>query len=170
MRYATTPERSRIMAAIRRSGTDPEMELRRQLAVIGLRPGHLAARLPGSPDIVFSRQHIAVFVDGCFWHGCREHRSIPKSNRELWLQKITGNRRRDRRVDRQLRASGWCPMRVWEHDIGRDVGPAALRVAAAVFDRSSVRPIPWPRDHTFAPTAHHGARTTTRTTRARAGS
>ena len=134
MKYSTTPERSRIMAGIRRSNTAPEIELRRQLEVIGLRPGRTKKQLPGSPDIIFPRERIAVFVDGCFWHGCRAHRSLPKTNRELWLAKIIGNRRRDRRVDRQLRAAGWRPVRVWEHDVGMDVGRAAFRIASLVYD------------------------------------
>ena len=83
-------------------------------------------------DIVFGPAKVAVFVDGCFWHSCPEHLTMPKNNREWWLDKLATNRARDRRVDRELVERGWLPIRVWEHD---DTEAAALRVAVELKRR-----------------------------------
>jgi DNA mismatch endonuclease (patch repair protein) len=81
------------------------------------------------PDFVFARQRWAVFVDGCFWHGCPEHVTWPKANAEWWRAKILANRVRDGDTDARLRASGWTVVRVWEHE---DVDPGLERVIAAL--------------------------------------
>lgn len=67
------------------------------------------------PDVVFTAARVAVFVDGCFWHGCREHRSLPASNGEFWRQKIEATQRRDARDDALLLSCGWRVVRLWEH-------------------------------------------------------
>ena len=74
--------------------------------------------LPGRPDFVFPRQRLAVFVDGCFWHGCPTHATWPKQNAKFWRTKIPGNQRRDRAVSRLLRKKGWRVLRIWEHALG----------------------------------------------------
>lgn len=94
----------------------PEMALRRELFKRGLRYRVHSGSLPGRPDVVFTRARIAVFVDGCFWHGCRQHGRSPEHNRDWWMQKIAANQRRDRRNARRLRAQGWSVVRVWEHE------------------------------------------------------
>ncbi len=71
--------------------------------------------LPGKPDIVFGPVRVAVFVDGCFWHHCPDHGTIPKNNREWWIEKFERNRERDLRKDSQLIELGWLPVHVWEH-------------------------------------------------------
>lgn len=68
------------------------------------------------PDIVFPRLRLAVFVDGCFWHGCREHRTIPASNVKFWTTKIEATRLRDLVQTEWLEAAGWTVLRIWEHD------------------------------------------------------
>jgi DNA mismatch endonuclease, patch repair protein len=73
-------------------------------------------RVAVRPDIVFTRRRIAVFVDGCFWHGCPRHGSWPRANEAFWREKIQTNRERDRRQDRALREAGWKVVRVWEHE------------------------------------------------------
>lgn len=75
--------------------------------------------LRGKPDFVFAKQKIAVFVDGCFWHGCSKHCRMPKGNRKYWQTKIAGNRARDRLVARTLRRAGWWVLRIWEHELAR---------------------------------------------------
>jgi len=75
------------------------------------------ARLPGTPDFVFRRQRLVVFVDGCFWHGCPKHCRMPASNRKYWNNKILRNKKRDRLVSRTLRQKGWRVVRIWEHEI-----------------------------------------------------
>ncbi len=69
----------------------------------------------GKPDFVFPKRRLAVFVDGCFWHGCPRHFTRPKSRQAFWDDKIAANRARDRRVTRTLRAQGWRVVRLWEH-------------------------------------------------------
>lgn len=71
------------------------------------------------PDFVFPRLQVAVFVDGCFWHGCPKHATQPKTNRAFWRKKIARNRQRDREVGRALRRMGWRVVRVWEHGLRR---------------------------------------------------
>ncbi len=71
------------------------------------------------PDFVFPKLKLAVFVDGCFWHGCPKHGTQPKGNAAFWRKKISGNRTRDRRVNRELRKSGWRVLRIWEHALPR---------------------------------------------------
>lgn len=76
-------------------------------------------RIFGQPDFVFPRQRVAVFVDGCFWHSCREHRTTPVSNRLFWEKKLQRNRARDRLVNKTLRRGGWSVLRVWQHELKR---------------------------------------------------
>ena len=102
----------------RREGTHPEMALRGELHRRGRR-FRVQYPVPGLPrrriDVAFTRLRLAVFVDGCFWHGCPDHFVPPISNREWWLAKIEVNRSRDRDTDEHLRAAGWEPLRIWEH-------------------------------------------------------
>jgi DNA mismatch endonuclease (patch repair protein) len=77
------------------------------------------SRLIGRPDFVFPSERVALFVDGCFWHGCSTHGTIPATNELFWLRKLSGNRARDRRVNRALRDAGWCVIRVWQHELTR---------------------------------------------------
>ena len=133
--------RSQIMARVRRSGTEPELLLRRKLWSMGRRY-RLRMKLPGSPDLVFVSARLAVFVDGCFWHGCPVHHTLPAANRGFWLRKVTRNQERDRRVDEELAALGWRVLRIWEHEV-REAGAlqaAASRVAESLPVRSSAAP------------------------------
>jgi DNA mismatch endonuclease, patch repair protein len=83
-------------------------------------------------DLVFSRARVAVFVDGCFWHGCEEHGQVRHvENQWYWPEKIASNSRRDRDTDERLAAEGWLSIRIWEHE---DVAVGAASVAAAVTD------------------------------------
>jgi DNA mismatch endonuclease (patch repair protein) len=73
--------------------------------------------LPGKPDFSFRKVKVALFVDGCFWHGCPAHYRQPKANVKFWKEKITGNISRDRRVNRLLRSAGWRVVRIWQHEL-----------------------------------------------------
>lgn len=115
--------------------TQVEIELRRYLHAAGLR--YRIHRRPvlgvrREADIVFGPARVAVFVDGCFWHGCPEHATWPKSNAEFWREKIEGNRRRDANTDALLAKAGWLVVRVWEHE---GIEAAAARVQRAVAAR-----------------------------------
>jgi DNA mismatch endonuclease (patch repair protein) len=101
------------------------MRFRKDLPI---RAGDLKVR----PDIVFSRVKVAVFVDGCFWHGCAEHQRVPHHNRAYWIPKLEANVERDVRVDSALVAAGWHVERIWEHE---DVTAATARVERLVRSR-----------------------------------
>lgn len=112
--------RSRVMSRNRSRGTkSTELRLRGILVRSGIRGWQLghSSKLPGRPDIVFFNRRIVVFVDGCFWHGCHRCRTIPKTNRAFWVEKIAANQRRDKKATRSLRKEGWCVVRIWEHDL-----------------------------------------------------
>lgn len=120
------------MSRQRSRDTEAEWSLRRILHARGLRY-RVDAVLPGLPrrraDILFPRQKVAVFVDGCFWHGCPVHKTFPKSNAAWWAKKLARNVERDRETDAHLADLGWEVLRIWEHD---DPDRAADRVEAAV--------------------------------------
>lgn len=130
----TPKERSELMARIRSTATTPELRLRQALWMAGLRY-RLKNRLPGKPDIVFPSAKVAVFVDGCFWHGCALHGRVPKSNSSFWVGKFTRNVARDLAADAALTASGWLPLRFWEHEIEEDLVACAYQVLKAVRNR-----------------------------------
>lgn len=96
------------------------------------KPIPIGGRRPVRPDIVFTRARIAVFVDGCYWHGCPDHHQPSKSNVSYWRAKIDRNQERDRENDAALKSAGWTVLRFWEHD---DPAEAAEAIALAVGAR-----------------------------------
>jgi DNA mismatch endonuclease, patch repair protein len=121
-------KRSEVMSLIRGSGNkDTELRLIQIFRTSGVTGWRRGSKLPGKPDFVFPKLKTAVFVDGCFWHGCPRHGTKPKNRAAFWLAKLTGNKARDRRVDRLLRAKGWKVMRIWEHELARKNLPRLLR-------------------------------------------
>ena len=129
------------MRGNRKKDTRPEVLLRAAMHRAGLRyrtyvaieGGGLRARA----DVVFPKRRLAVFVDGCFWHGCPEHATKPRTNVDYWEAKLRGNADRDRRVDQALTASGWSVIRIWEHDVDRDLEACVKRVAKAIEQDSA---------------------------------
>jgi DNA mismatch endonuclease (patch repair protein) len=131
---------SQIGKANRRTGTGPELALRSALHRLGYRyrSDHLV-RADGvrvHADLAFTRWRVAVFVDGCFWHGCPSHGTQPRANAAYWQPKLATNRERDRRVDRALTAAGWSVVRIWEHESAADAVDA---VVAALRARGGAR-------------------------------
>lgn len=116
----TIKKRSEVMSLIKSRGnrdTEQKMvSIFREYGVSGWRRGH---RLAGKPDFVFRAKKIALFVDGCFWHGCRWHCRLPKSRVEFWHPKLARNKTRDQTVNRFLKSRGWRVIRVWEHSLRR---------------------------------------------------
>ena len=114
----TPAQRSYSMSRIRSRGNSSTelrlIELMRDASVTGWRR---KSKLCGKPDFVFPRFRAAVFVDGCYWHGCRKCALTSKSNTEYWKPKIAGSVKRDRANNRTLRADGWSVVRIWEHDL-----------------------------------------------------
>jgi DNA mismatch endonuclease, patch repair protein len=139
---ASTPSVRARMQRQRTRDTQPEIAVRRLLHAQGLRYRVDAAPLVGlrrRADIVFSQVQVAVFIDGCFWHGCPVHSGIATSvNRAYWQEKIQQNQKRDHDTDEQLTASGWLAIRVWEHD---DPVAVAAHVATIVRTRRMKRSI-----------------------------
>ncbi|MEW2607488.1 MULTISPECIES: very short patch repair endonuclease [Streptomyces] len=120
------------MRGNRSKDTRPELRLRSLLHKQGLRYRVAARPLPElrrTADLIFSRPKVAVFVDGCFWHGCPEHLRESHKNADFWRNKIEGNRTRDAETDHLLQMAGWTVIRVWEHE---DPEAAAARVVSTV--------------------------------------
>ena len=120
------------MQAQRTRDTGPELAVRRLLHARGLRYRIDRAPLSGlrrRADIVFGSARLAVYVDGCFWHGCPIHGTSPRANSDYWGPKLRRNRERDAETDRLLAAAGWTVLRAWEHEEPEDV---AARVEQSV--------------------------------------
>lgn len=135
--WASSPERRRNMQANRSRDTKPEMAVRQQLHRLGLRYRVAIAPIPEirrRADIVFTKARVAIFIDGCFWHGCPEHgRTTFNHNADYWPNKIATNIVRDKDTNSRLREAGWTVMRFWEHE-------EANAVVEAI--RDAVRPSP----------------------------
>ena len=117
------------MAAIRSRGNEAtEIRLMGILRRGGIKGWRRNQRLPGSPDFVFWRERLAVFVDGCFWHGCRWHCRMPKTRAGFWKKKISRNKARDKEVGRILRRKGWRVFRIWEHSLQAGDGVTRRRM------------------------------------------
>lgn len=133
----SSAEASRRMQRVRQKDTSAERALRHELHAFGLRY-RLQVPVLSKPrrvaDVTFIGARVAVFVDGCFWHGCARHATWPKQNAEFWRAKIVANQERDRDTDARLRADGWEVVRVWAHETPRE---AASRIAAVVHARKA---------------------------------
>lgn len=117
--WASSAARRRNMQAIRSRDTKPEQQIRRLVHAEGLRYRVSARPLIGlrrTADMVFRPTKVAVFIDGCYWHGCPEHYVPPKTNSGYWSQKVLLNMERDRDTDKQLSEAGWLVLRFWEHE------------------------------------------------------
>ena len=129
-----TAARSRNMRAIRSKHTGTtERRLRAALASKGFRGWRMHAKeLPGEPDFYFHRSHLAVFVDGCFWHCCPNCGHLPKTNSRYWKEKIARNKRRDRRNRKLLQLRGLRVVRFWECQLRKNLRSCVKRLAAVV--------------------------------------
>lgn len=130
---------SRRMRLTGQRDTSAEMRIRRRLHGMGFRyrvDFPVLKRPRRRADLAFTRVQVAVFVDGCFWHGCPEHGTWPKSNVEFWREKIETNRRRDLDTNERLKAAGWEVVRVWEHE---DPDEVVERIAELVRSRLAGR-------------------------------
>lgn len=111
-------KRSEIMSRVKgRGNLATEVRLLHLFREQRIRGWRRTFPLFGKPDFVFPQQRLAVFVDGCFWHGCPDHGSIPATNADFWLDKIERNKARDRLVNRELRRQGWGVLRFWQHEL-----------------------------------------------------
>ncbi|RJL31905.1 very short patch repair endonuclease [Bailinhaonella thermotolerans] len=139
--WASSPAVRQAMKANRSRDTRPERRLRSAVHALGLR--YRVARRPlaevrRTADLVFTKAKVAVFVDGCYWHGCPEpaHYRPSQKNFDFWHEKISANQRRDQDTNMLLAKAGWTVIRIWEHE---EVSAAAARIAAVVRGASSTR-------------------------------
>lgn len=117
------------MARIKGRNTAPELALRRAVWALGLRY-RLQYRIGRTrPDMVFIGARLAVFVDGCFWHCCPQHSTMPKNNKDFWEQKLRRNRERDIKNSQWLAMEGWKVLRLWEHEVETSPIECAMRIA-----------------------------------------
>jgi DNA mismatch endonuclease (patch repair protein) len=140
------------MVSNRGKNTKLEIDLRSALHRTGMRFWKHRRPLDGvrcEADIIFPRIRMAVFVNGCFWHGCPQHATWPVTNAEFWTRKIEGTKQRDRRCDQLLEAAGWTVVRLWEHQPLEEMVSLVLRTASSLGTGNSASVIA-----TVAP--HHG--------------
>lgn len=130
--WASSEGVRRSMRSNKGRDTRPELALRRAAHALGLRYRVSVRPIPKirrTADLVFSRAKVAVFMDGCFWHGCPEHHTVAKTNADFWAEKVRRNVERDGETDEILKGAGWTVLRIWEHE---DPAQAAAQVAALV--------------------------------------
>ena len=133
--WASSEGARRTMVANRRRDTQPELRVRRILHAAGLRYRVDVAPLHGlrsRADIVFTKQRVAVFIDGCFWHGCPTHAVAPKANADYWGPKLARNRARDLEVSMRLTEGGWDVLRFWEHEPPEDVARVIIEKVSTI--------------------------------------
>lgn len=133
--WASSPGVRASMRSNKGRDTKPERELRSAVHALGLRYRVSVRPLKAvrrTADLAFTRDKVAVFLDGCFWHGCPDHHTVAVTNAEFWATKVETNKARDRDTDRRLAEAGWVVVRVWEHE---DPGDAAQRVREVVLAR-----------------------------------
>lgn len=131
----TPARRSAVMSLIKSRGNrGTELRLIALMREHGIKGWRRRAKIFGNPDFVFRKERVAIFVDGCFWHGCPRHGRKPGTRPEYWLPKLLRNAKRDRLVTRELRATGWTVLRIWECSLVRQRANRTLkRIAKALF-------------------------------------
>jgi DNA mismatch endonuclease (patch repair protein) len=130
----TKEKRSQVMSRIRGSGNkQTEVALARIFRSNGINGWRRNQSIFGKPDFVFRKARVAVFVDGCFWHGCPQHGTMPKANRQFWQKKLSSNKNRDQLVNQTLRDAGWKVVRIWEHELAQKNRPRFLSKISTNF-------------------------------------
>jgi len=129
----TKAKRSEVMSRIRSRGNRAtEMELAKLFRASGITGWRRHQPVFGKPDFVFRKQRLAIFVDGCYWHGCPQHATKPQTNAAFWSRKFAVNKARDLLVNRTLQKSGWRIVRIWEHELKKTHVHRVLRKLRAV--------------------------------------
>jgi DNA mismatch endonuclease (patch repair protein) len=129
--WASSPAVRRSMQGNRRRDTGPELRLRSALHALGLRfrvDRRPVTAIACRADVVFARRRLAIFVDGCYWHGCPTHFVAPVTNRGYWAAKVEGNRQRDASTASRIEDAGWRVIRVWEHEDAAEAAQAIARL------------------------------------------
>jgi DNA mismatch endonuclease (patch repair protein) len=119
-------KRSDIMSKVKNKDSKIEIALRKALWKEGYRYRKNSTKYFGKPDIVLTKYKTVIFVDSCFWHGCKKHGSIPATRTDFWERKIARNKERDKEVNRHYKKEGWQIIRVWEHELKKDFEKTVL--------------------------------------------
>ena len=128
----TVEKRSEVMSHIRgRGNKETELALVILFRAHGITGWRRHPPLFGKPDFAFRRERLAIFLDGCFWHGCPKHSNLPVNNRPFWEKKFTANKLRDRLVTKTLRQKGWRVLRIWEHDLSKNAAACIRKIEAS---------------------------------------
>jgi DNA mismatch endonuclease, patch repair protein len=137
--FYTTKKRSELMSKIKSQDTKPELKLKKALWNLGFKYRKNVKKLPGTPDIVYSKYKLAIFVDGEFWHGFNwvDKKDKIKTNRDFWIPKIERNMQRDFKNNQLLSESGWFVMRFWEHEVIKDFDGCVNRVISYVLEKGA---------------------------------
>ncbi|MDP2820879.1 MAG: very short patch repair endonuclease [bacterium] len=110
-------KRSEIMSRIKSKDSKIEIDFRKSIWEAGFRYRKNSTKYFGKPDIVLPKYKTVIFIDSCFWHGCKKHCRFPSSNKKYWINKIERNKTRDKEVNKYYKKSGWQVIRIWEHKI-----------------------------------------------------
>ena len=139
--YDTDEATSKRMSRVKLKRGDAETELAKMLWHEGYRYRLNYKKLPGSPDIAIQKYHVAVFVDGEFWHGFEWEKRKPKlkRNREYWIEKIEENIARDQHVDQELNVIGWTPIHFWSKDVQKDLSGCVKAIKKMIFDAEKLK-------------------------------
>lgn len=134
----TKAKRSEVMSCVRSHGNKAtEVVLVKLLRRHGIKGWSRHQPVFGKPDFIFPKFRLAVFADGCFWHGCPKHATNPKNNREFWQRKLSANKKRDQLVTRTLRKAGWRVIRIWECVLQKSPQSCVQRIRRAAAKRES---------------------------------
>jgi len=115
----TKDKRSQIMKAVKSKDSKLEIDFRKALWNQGFRYRKNVTGYFGKPDLVLKKYRTVIFIDSCFWHGCKKHGKLPTTRKKWWADKIEANRQRDKKVTRHYKAIKWNVIRLWEHDLKR---------------------------------------------------
>jgi len=134
--FYTTRQRSELMAKIKSQNTRPELKMKKALWALGYRYRKNVRKLPGCPDIVYTKHKLAIFVDGEFWHGYHwdEKKAAIKTNRGFWVPKIERNMQRDKQNNQLLADAGWHVVRFWENELKNDFDGCVNRITSYLHD------------------------------------
>lgn len=116
----TKKKRSEIMSKVKAKDSKIEIAFRKKLWAEGFRYSKNSAKYFGKPDVALPKYKTVIFIDSCFWHGCKKHGSIPATRKKFWVGKIDRNKARDKEVNKHYKKEGWKVIRIWEHDLKKD--------------------------------------------------
>ena len=132
MDVLTKEQRRRNMQNIRSKDTKPELKVMSELIKRKIYFAKNVEKITGKPDLVFRRKKVVVFIDSDFWHGHPRYGHIPKTNTEYWRNKIENNRKRDKKVNIELKEKGWKVIRIWEHEIKKNIGNVMKKICESI--------------------------------------